>query len=123
MREAAMKAAGAVMVMLVLSGCMTLPDRGEEFRLRVVGLEEAELQRKCAAVGHRVMAPPRTFAEALRHAKPSSKPVTVSGCFERVGEVCVIYTRTKTDQRLNDVRFQQTTGHEVLHCTDGLYHP
>jgi hypothetical protein len=117
-----MKRMVAVLVTVWLAGCMTLPSDGEEFRLRVVGLEEAELQAKCAAVGHRVMAPPRTIAQALHHAR-ASKPVTVSGCFERVGDVCVIYTRTKTDQRLNDVRFQQTTGHEVLHCTDGLYHP
>lgn len=92
-----------ILPLCLLSACTSAPP-GATVPLRWVELPQVELASKCQAL------------------YPLSKSISDNACFAWHGLDCVIYTLPGTSERVLQARFQQTVGHEVLHCFKGFYH-
>ena len=83
-----------------------------------VQMDEQELQAYCKARQERtILQTGRTPKRDLLATPLPVKPV--NACYDFIGGVCWKITRKGDPQ---SERFQQTFGHEALHCYLGLYH-
>jgi len=105
------------LLLAVLPGCASLP--GQVVPVQWVQLEEGDLQKVCGA---RVVRGGLVTKKGAIPLNVRAYPHSLNGCFDWVGGVCVVYTRQADDQMLLKPRFQQTFGHEVIHCFKGLFH-